>query len=334
MRNQRIQPIYWHDGQVVILDQTLLPREETYLRCARVAEVADAICRLAVRGAPLLGIAAAYGIALAAVGEEGELHDRVVAAARLLRGTRPTARNLFWAIDRMVARAEAGASADDLLAEARTIHAEDAEMCARISEHGATLLPYGATVMTICNAGALATGGEGTALGVIRAAHAAGNPVKVIALETRPLLQGARLTMWELMRDEIPATMITDSMAGTTLRRGLVDAVIVGADRIALNGDTANKVGTYSLAVLAKHHDVPFHVAAPMSTVDLTIPDGSHIPLEERGAEEVRCFYGTATTPEAAAVMNPAFDVTPHHLITALITERGVMRPPYEKAWG
>lgn len=329
MRSQRIQPIYWQDGRVMILDQTLLPREERYLTCERVEEVAEAIRRLAVRGAPLIGIAAAYGIALAA--SRGE---DLAAAAELLRATRPTARNLFWAIDRMVARAEAGASAEELLAEARAIHEEDARLCARIGEHGAALLPYGATVMTICNAGALATGGEGTALGIVRAAHQAGNPVKVIALETRPLLQGARLTMWELMQDEIPATMITDSMAGTTLRRGIVDAVVVGADRIARNGDTANKVGTYSLAILAQYHDVPFYVAAPMSTVDLSLPDGTHIPIEERAPEEVRCFYGTATTPEAAAVMNPAFDVTPHDLITAIITERGVKRGPYGEGWG
>jgi len=333
VRNQRIQPIYWQEGQVVILDQTRLPRQETYLSCARAEQVAEAIRRLAVRGAPLIGIAAAYGIVLAAEGEEGGLRDRVSAAAELLRATRPTARNLFWAIDRMVARAAAGATAEGLLAEARAIHQEDAETCAQLAQHGAALLPYGATVMTICNAGALATGGEGTALGVIRAAHAAENPVKVIVLETRPLLQGARLTMWELMQDEIPATMITDSMAGTMLRRGIVDAVIVGADRIAANGDTANKIGTYSLAVLASYHDVPLYIAAPMSTVDLSIPDGSHIPIEERDGEEVRCFYGFPAAPEAANVMNPAFDVTPHELITAIITERGVMRPPYEGAW-
>ncbi len=328
-----VQPIAWEDGAVVLLDQRRLPQEEVYLHARQVAGVGEAIRTLAVRGAPLIGIAAAYGIALAAQGEEAGRRARVQAAAGLLRATRPTARNLFWALDRMLAVAEAGASAEELLAEARRIHEEDAAMCAQIGAHGAALLPHGARVLTVCNAGALATGGLGTALGVIRAAHAAGNPISVISCETRPLLQGARLTMWELMREGIPATMITDSMAGSSMARGLVEVVIAGADRIARNGDSANKIGTYSLAVLARHHGLPFYIAAPMSTVDLSIPDGSHLPIEERGAEEVRGFGGQPTAPDGAAVLNPAFDVTPHGLITAIITERGVLRAPYEEAW-
>jgi len=332
--NHCIQPICWDDGAVVILDQRRLPQVEVYLRCTGVGEVAEAIRTLAVRGAPLIGIAAAYGIALAAQGEPRDRRARVAQAAAELRATRPTAHNLFWAIDRMVARAEAGADGEEVLAEARRIHAEDAETCAQIGAHGAALLPPGATVMTVCNAGALATGGSGTALGVIRAARAAGNPVQVVACETRPLLQGARLTVWELLREGIPVTMITDSMAGAVMQRGGVETVIAGADRIARNGDTANKIGTYTLAVLARHHGIPFYVAAPLSTVDLSIPDGSHIPIEERAPEEVRRFGDTPTAPEDAPVMNPAFDVTPHELITAIITERGVLYPPYEEAWG
>ena len=334
MQASCVAPISWEDGTVVILDQRRLPHEEVYLRCTEVEEVAEAIRTLAVRGAPLIGIAAGYGIALAAQGEPSERLARVREAALILRVTRPTARNLFWAIDRMVACAEAGADAPELLAEARRIHEEDAETCTKIGAHGAALLPHGATVMTVCNAGALATGGFGTALGVLRAAHAAGNPIRVIACETRPLLQGARLTMWELMREGIPATLITDNMAAAIMRQGDVQAVIAGADRIARNGDTANKIGTYGLAVLARYHKIPFYIAAPMSTVDLSIPDGSHIPIEERGPEEVRAFAGLPTAPAEAEVMNPAFDVTPQELVTAIITERGVLYPPFEGGWG
>jgi len=326
---QTIQPIRWEDETIVILDQTRLPAEEVYLRCERVGDLAEAIRRLAIRGAPLLGIAAAYGLALSARGEATGLRERVTKAAELLRSTRPTARNLFWAMERMVKRAEAGATADDLYREAQTIHHEDAEACRLIGEHGAKLLPPGATVLTICNTGSLATGGIGTALGIIRTAHAEGNPVKVIVCETRPLLQGARLTMWELQHDGIPATLITDNMAGEVMRRGLVDVVITGADRIARNGDTANKIGTYTLAVLARHHGIPFYVAAPMSTVDPTLPDGSHITIEERSAEEVRGFAGQLTTSPDSAVVNPSFDVTPAHLITGAVTERGVRQPPF-----
>jgi methylthioribose-1-phosphate isomerase len=329
MATSPIQPIRWADDHVLILDQTRLPQEEHYLRCDRLEQIAEAICTLQVRGAPLIGIAAAYGIALSARGKPQRLRDRVLHAADLLRTTRPTARNLFWAIERMVSCAQSGASADDLVNEALAIHEEDARTCRIIGEHGSALIPVGATILTICNAGALATGGDGTALGVIRAARAAGNPVTVLACETRPLLQGARLTMWELMRDEIPATLITDGMAGACMARGMVSLVIAGADRVARNGDTANKIGTYSLAVLAHHHNLPFYIAAPMSTVDLSLPDGSHIPIEERGPQEVRTFAGRATTPAEAPVYNPAFDVTPAELVTAIITERGMLRPPY-----
>jgi methylthioribose-1-phosphate isomerase len=330
MAAKTIQPIKWAGDHVVILDQTRLPQTEAYLRCERVEQVAEAIRSLRVRGAPLIGIAAAYGIALAARGDDASMRERVAKAAELLRSTRPTARNLFWAIDRMLARADAGATAQDLLTEALAIHEEDARTSRLIGEHGAALIPTGATVLTICNTGALATGGEGTALAVIRTAHRHGRNVRVLACETRPLLQGARLTMWELMQDEIPATLITDGMAGTCMQRGMVDLVITGADRIARNGDAANKIGTYGLAVLAKYHGIPFYVAAPMSTVDLSIPDGSHIPIEERDPSEVRNFGGYPTAPKDAIAFNPAFDVTPAELIGGIITENGVARAPYE----
>jgi methylthioribose-1-phosphate isomerase len=319
---------------VVILDQTRLPHCETYLRCERVEQVADAIKDLRVRGAPLIGIAAAYGIALAARGDEGSVKQRVARAAELLRATRPTARNLFWAIDRTVALAESGATAEGMLAEARAIHEEDARTCRLIGEHGAPLIPQGATVLTICNTGSLATGGEGTALAVIRTAHRQGNPLCVLACETRPLLQGARLTMWELMHDGIPATLITDGMAATCMQRGMVNLVITGADRIARNGDSANKIGTYSLAVLAEHHGIPFYVAAPMSSVDLSLADGSQIPIEERDPDEVRSYGGYPVAPSGVRAFNPAFDVTPAELIAGIVTERGVASEPYENSWG
>jgi methylthioribose-1-phosphate isomerase len=332
MAEPRIEQIRWEGDHVVILDQTRLPQEEVYLRCDRVDDLAEAIKMLRVRGAPLIGISAAYGIALAARGDADALADRVVAAGALLRSTRPTARNLFWAIDRMLACANGGATADDLAREATSIHEEDARTCRLIGEHGSRVIPNGGTVMTICNTGSLATGGVGTALACMRAAHAAGNAVNVLACETRPLLQGARLTMWELLQDGIPGTLITDGMAATCMQRGRVDVIITGADRVAGNGDSANKIGTYSLAVLARHHSVPFYVAAPMSTVDLTIQDGTEIPIEERGADEVRGFGGQLTTPAGAAVFNPAFDVTPADLITGIITERGVLGPPYRES--
>jgi methylthioribose-1-phosphate isomerase len=259
------------------------------------------------------------------------MQERIADAAEILRATRPTARNLFWAIDRMLSRAAAGASAGELAQEALAIHQEDAETCRLIAESGRALIPKGGTVLTICNTGALATGGEGTALAVIKAAHAAGNPVKVLACETRPLLQGARLTMWELMQAGIPAILITDGMAGACMARGMVDVVIVGADRIARNGDTANKIGTYGLAVLARHHSIPFYVAAPTSTVDPALADGSQIPIEERSAEEVLGLGGMPVAPAGAEVFNPAFDITPAELIAGIVTERGVARAPYRE---
>jgi len=332
MAGSRIEPVRWENGAVVILDQTRLPQEEVYLRCERVGQVAEAIRSLRVRGAPLIGVTAAYGIALAA--QCATDRSSVLEAAEMLRVTRPTARNLFWAIDRMVGRLAAGASTAEMIGEAVAIHEEDAETCRLISQHGRAVIPAGATVLTICNTGALATGGEGTALGVIIASYAAGNPITVLACETRPLLQGARLNMWELMKAGIPATLITDSMAGTCMQRGMVSVVIAGADRIARNGDTANKIGTYSLAVLAKHHGIPFYIAAPMSTVDLGITDGTHIPIEERDPEEVRGFRGHSFAPVCADVFNPAFDVTPAELITGIVTERGVSQAPYDRAWG
>jgi len=327
-----IKPIEWAERAVVILDQTRLPQAESYVRCERVEQVAEAILSLRVRGAPLIGIAAAYGMALAAFGEPTSLAERVTAAGDVLRATRPTARNLFWVIDRMLARLEAGADADALATEALAIHREDEDMCRRIAEHGAGLIGQGATVLTICNTGSLATGGIGTALGIIRAAHSSGNPLEVLACETRPLLQGARLTMWELLHDGVPATLITDSMAATCMQRGMADIVISGADCIARNCDSANKIGTYSLAVLAKHHGIPFYVAAPMSSVDLALADGSEITIEERDAREVRGFRGEPVAPGNASVCNPAFDVTPADLIGGIVTERGVLTPPYEAA--
>jgi len=314
----------------VILDQTRLPQRESYLRCDQVAQVAEAIRGLRVRGAPLIGIAAAYGLALAARGDEGPVKQQVAKAAEVLRATRPTARNLFWAIDRMVARAESGATAEGLLAEARAIHEEDERTCRLIGEHGAALIPQGATVLTICNTGSLATGGEGTALAVIREAHRQGKDICVLACETRPLLQGARLTMWELMQDGIPATLITDGMVGTCMQRGMVSSVVSGADHIARNGDSANKIGTYALAVLAKYHGIPFYVAAPTSSVDLSIADGSLIPIEERDPDEVRSYGGYPVAPAGAKAFNPAFDVTPAELISGIVTERGVARRPYQ----
>ncbi len=332
MPDHHIAQIRWAGDHVVILDQTRLPQEERYVQCERVDQVAEAIRVLRVRGAPLIGIAAAYGIALAARGGADSVHRRAEEAAALLRATRPTASNLFWAIERMMRLADSGATAEELAQEAIDIHEEDARTCRLIGEHGSQVIPQGAAVLTICNTGALATGGEGTALACMRAARAAGNPITVLACETRPLLQGARLTMWELMRDGIPGTLITDGMAAACMQRGMVELVITGADRIAANGDSANKIGTYSLAVLARHHALPFYVAAPMSSVDLTLQTGAEIPIEERGADEVRGFRGTAIAPEGAAVFSPAFDVTPADLIAGIITERGVLRPPYEES--
>ncbi|MBI5500466.1 MAG: S-methyl-5-thioribose-1-phosphate isomerase [Deltaproteobacteria bacterium] len=334
-----LTPIRWTGDALEVLDQRELPWRETWIPCASPEEVARTIRDMAVRGAPAIGITAAYGMALAlrGPGGPGKLREAAEAAARTLAATRPTAVNLAWAIDRMlrvvVSSLSGGRDAATIRrraeAEATAIHEEDVAMNKRLGRHGAELLPHECTVLTHCNAGALATGGYGTALGVIRAAVEAGKDVRVLADETRPYLQGARLTAWELARDGIPVSVICDSMAGSILRTGEVQAVIVGADRIAANGDTANKVGTYPLAVLAARHNVPFYVAAPSSTLDRCTARGEDIPIEERSAEEVHVVAGTRMTPPGVPARHPAFDVTPAELISAVVTEDGVFRAPY-----
>ncbi|MDI1432615.1 S-methyl-5-thioribose-1-phosphate isomerase [Polyangium sorediatum] len=319
--------------RVFLLDQRDLPAREVYVTLRSVEDVAEAIRAMVVRGAPAIGIAAAYGMVLAARALRPAVAERYVAglraAASMLVAARPTAVNLSWAVSRMLTSAEAHASdaaevrVAELAALARRIHVEDLEACRRMGRVGAARIPDGATILTHCNAGALATGGYGTALGVIRAAAEAGKRVRVLADETRPYLQGARLTAWELAQDGIPVEVITDSMAGYFLRRREVTAIVVGADRIARNGDIANKIGTYGLACLAKHHGTPFYVAAPWSTVDLATLDGDHIPLEERSRDEVVRVGGAVLVPEGVPARHPAFDVTPAELITAIFTERG-----------
>ncbi len=325
------------DRAIAMLDQRALPLDERYATLTRTGEVAEAIERLVVRGAPAIGIAAAYGVVLAAGEERGgaDAFERALAAAdERLRRTRPTAVNLAWALDRMgaVARAVAAAPPADrvqrLADEARAIHREDVEACRAMGRLGAARVPDGATILTHCNAGAIATGGYGTALGVVRAARDAGKRVRVVACETRPVLQGARLTAWELVRDGFDVCVITDSMVAQLMRRRGVTLAVVGADRVAASGDVANKIGTYGVACLARAHDVPFYVAAPWSTVDLACPDGDAIPIERRSDAEVTSFGGVRVAPEGARVDNPAFDVTPAALVTALFTERGEASPP------
>jgi methylthioribose-1-phosphate isomerase len=332
-------PIAWTPSHGIrILDQTLLPIEESYRDLETMEEVAEAIRTLRVRGAPLIGIAAAMGVTLAlrkAAGEREGL-KRVRDACSLLGATRPTAVNLQWALDRMCRRAEVAAEAGEPLAsamieEANAIWEEDRAMCRRIGELGATLIPAGATVCTMCNAGALATGGIGTALAPIYTLHQAGRAPHVLVPETRPLLQGSRLTAWELKYAGVSCTLIADGMAASRLRRGDVACVIVGADRIAANGDVANKIGTYGVALAARAHGIPFYVAAPSSTVDRATATGSQIPIEERVPEEVTTWRGSRMAPEGIAVWNPAFDVTPAELVTAIITDRGIF-PPAEMA--
>ena len=332
-----LTPISYRDGTVELIDQTRLPHELVTLTISDYRELADAIRTMKIRGAPAIGIAAAYGVVLGIqnLEQEAMLDNRFEEIVETLKSTRPTAVNLFWALDRMrgVFRAHGQAALpalkENLLEEATRIHEEDIAANRRIGRYGAELLPDGATVLTHCNAGALATGGYGTALGVVRAAWEAGKLKSVLVDETRPRLQGARLTAWELQQDGIPFELVTDSMAGTLMAKGEIDAVIVGADRIAANGDTANKIGTYSLAVLAHHHGIPFYVAAPVSTIDGSIADGAKIPIEERDHEEVTHVHGAQIAPTDAHVRNPAFDVTPAALITAIITGQGVLRPPY-----
>ena len=324
-------------GALILIDQTKLPLELMELRCADVETVWEAIKMLRVRGAPAIGIAAAYGVVLAAQDAAGsdlsQRREAVDRAAAYLAESRPTAVNLFWALDRMRRTAEAftGATGDEfaaaLLKEARAIHDEDRELCHAIGRHGATLLADGAGVLTHCNAGGLATAEYGTALSVFFTAQDQGKGLHVYIDETRPLLQGARLTAWELAQRQVPATLICDSMAAQVMREGRVQAVVTGADRIAANGDSANKIGTYSLAVLARAHDIPFYIAAPSSTFDLSLPDGSGIPIEERDSREITHGFGRQTAPDGVGVYNPAFDVTPAEYITALITERGLIQP-------
>ena len=336
-----IPTVAWEDGAVVMIDQRRLPGEEVYLRCRDHSEVAQAIKDMAVRGAPAIGVAAALGIALGvrnSKAEGDELRAAFDAICREMAATRPTAVNLFWAIERMRRRFEAERARgvatlrEALLDEARAIEDEDVAACRRIGDLGAELIPERARVLTHCNAGALATAGYGTALGVIRSAARQGKIKNVLADETRPYLQGARLTAWELARDGIPTTLIADNMAGHMMARGEVDAVVVGADRIAANGDVANKIGTYTVAVLARENGLPFYVAAPVSTIDLATPSGEAITIEERSPDEVTHHGGRRLAPEGVAVRNPAFDVTPHRYVTAIVCERGVARPPYAES--
>jgi len=312
--------------EVVLLDQRRLPSAEEYLRLRSVEEVARAIEQLAVRGAPAIGIAAAYGVVIAAAEGSG-----VAAAIERLRRTRPTAVNLAWALERM---ARVGADLEALAREARAIHREDVAACRAMGRLGAQFVPDGATVLTHCNAGALATGGYGTALGVVRAARESGKRVRVVACETRPVLQGARLTAWELARDGFDVTLVTDSMVAQLLRAGGADLAVVGADRIARSGDVANKIGTYGLACLAAIHEVPLYVAAPWSTVDLACASGDAIVIERRDSREVLCFGDARVAPEGVAADNPAFDVTPARLVRAIVTERGVAAPPDQRSLG
>jgi methylthioribose-1-phosphate isomerase len=308
-----VEALRWKGDALELLDQRLLPDRIAYVTCRNAAEVAAAIRDMVVRGAPAIGCAAAFGIAL----------EPADSSYELLAKSRPTAVNLFWALERM-------RRARDKRAEAEAIFAEDLAVCRAIGANGAALVPRGARILTYCNTGALATAGHGTALGVVRSAR--DKRISVVACETRPYLQGARLTAWECMQEGIPCTLITDNMAGHLMSRKEVDLVIVGADRIAANGDTANKIGTYTLAVLARRHDLPFYVAAPLSTFDAKIADGSKIPIEERPADEVTHVAGQRVAAEGAAVRNPAFDVTPHRHVTAIVCERGVARPPYAES--
>ena len=333
--------IEWQPDAVVMIDQRKLPGQEIYVTCKTANEVARAIKTMVIRGAPAIGVAAAMGIALGMNRSKAQGTRQFAVdfnkLCDLMAGTRPTAVNLFWAIDRMKKTfgeaARAGQSVDEIKAvlvkEANLIHDEDVASCREMGRFGAELVPSGARILTHCNAGALATAGYGTALGVIRAAAEQGKVTQVFADETRPFLQGARLTAWELVRDGVPTTVITESMAGPLMQRGGIDFIVVGADRIAANGDFANKIGTYTVAMMAAAHNVPFYVAAPLSTIDLATADGEAIPIEQRNAREVTHLGSTQLAPDGASVWNPAFDVTPHRLVAGIITEKGVARAPY-----
>ena len=334
----QVETLRWRDGRLELIDQRRLPLEFEYVACENAAQTARAIRDMVVRGAPAIGCTAAYGVALEARrhadAARAQFDAALEAAFQVLAESRPTAVNLFWAIARMrECHARTGgdstvAASAALLALAQQMHSEDIEICRAIGRHGAPLIADGARIMTHCNAGALATAGHGTALGVIRSARDAGKRISVIANETRPYLQGARLTAWEMVQENIPVTLVTDNMAGHLMQRGRVDVIIVGADRIAVNGDAANKIGTYTLAVLAERHRIPFYIAAPLSTIDIAIADGRAIPIEERDAAEVTGFRGVRWAPEGVGVFNPAFDVTPAALITGLVTEKGVISRP------
>ncbi|MFC2011267.1 S-methyl-5-thioribose-1-phosphate isomerase [Chloroflexota bacterium] len=330
-------PVEWLGNRIKILDQTRLPQEEVYLEFSRYEDIASAITKLIIRGAPAIGVAGAYAVALGALNIEAsskaDFLNELQLVSQTITDTRPTARNLFQAIDRMQQVAEAGTDVEkiktELVQKAARIHSEEAEATRKLSQFGAELIADGFTVLTHCNAGPLATTGYGTALGVIIQAKEQGKKIKVFADETRPLLQGARLTTWELKKANISFTLITDSMAGYFMSRGEIDCVIVGADRVAANGDTANKIGTYTLAVLAKENDIPFYVAAPTTTIDPSLASGEGIPIEQRSQEEVTHIQGVRIAPAGIQAANPAFDVTPHKYITAIITERGVIREPF-----
>ena len=334
-----VETIQWVDDAVVMIDQTRLPLEEKFVECRTYQEVATAIRDMIIRGAPAIGVAAAMGVAVGMLhAAEAGLDAQFETICGTLAGTRPTAVNLFWAIERMK-RLYAGLRTQPLaeiqralVEEAKHIREDDIAICRAIGRNGAELVPAGKTVLTHCNAGALATAGYGTALGVIRAAVECGKNIDVFADETRPFLQGARLTVWELQQDAIPATLITDNMAGHFLKSGRIGCVVVGADRIAANGDVANKIGTYSVAVLARENNVPFYVAAPISTLDLTLASGDAIPIEQRAAAEVTHVFGHQVAPSGIPVQNPAFDVTPARYVSAIITENGVARAPYEQS--
>ena len=334
-----IQTLEWTDKGVRFIDQTKLPTEEIYVTCKTYEQVAEVIRNMVVRGAPAIGVAAAMGIALAVKNSKaetvGELKQEFDRACEVIGKTRPTAVNLFWAIRRMRDKFELlrirplPQIKQALIEEAQRMHAEDVAANQAMGRHGATLMPASGGVLTHCNAGALATCGYGTALGVIRAAVEQGKKIHVYADETRPFLQGSRLTAWELMKDGIPTTVISDNMAGALMKQGAIDAIVVGADRIAANGDVANKIGTYTVAVLAKEHGIPFYVAAPFSTIDMETLDGSKIPIEQRNAKEVTHIAGKQMVPDGVEVVNPAFDVTPAKYVTAIVTERGIAKAPY-----
>jgi len=335
-----IETLEWTDSGVRFIDQTKLPTEETYVTCRTCEQVAEVIRNMVVRGAPAIGVAAAMGIALGVQNSKAEtggaLKQEFDRCCELVGKTRPTAVNLFWAIRRMQEKFESlrirplPQIKQALIEEAQRMHAEDIAANQAMGRFGATLMPSSGGVLTHCNAGALATCGYGTALGVIRAAVEQGKKIQVYADETRPFLQGSRLTAWELMKDGIPTTVISDNMAGAMMLQNKIDAVVVGADRIAANGDVANKIGTYSVAILSKEHGIPFYVAAPFSTIDLETPDGSTIPIEQRNTKEVTHIAGRQMVPEGVQVENPAFDVTPAKYVTAIVTERGIARAPYE----